>query len=166
MNLNKLKINLEIESLKIIKKDHLDIFLYESDLFEMRLKEEKIRADVFKSDFVIMEILWDKLFQVDTQDHEISKVLRQLFYTITHSSRGSDIKGFAEKQSGLLVLLLDSNLTAAHRMVRRISEKFRTEGLNQYIHEKAFTQTFDCAFYSGEHQQFQIVDMNIPSFNI
>ena len=107
---------------EIIRKCHFNISIYTAEIFERRCQEEIIRSDEDKSSFVYLEFDFKtikEMFQTDEQNELFWEIFLE---SLTKNSRGSDIIGFLENNSGLGMLLLDSKLEGWNRVRGRIEQ--------------------------------------------
>ena len=106
----------------LIRKHKYNISIYTEDIFERRCQEEIIRSDEDNSSFVYLEmdfqLLQKEISDVDTQ----AQFWNVLFAALNNNSRGSDILGFLEHESGIGMLLLDSKLEGWNRVKGRIEQ--------------------------------------------
>ena len=107
----------------LIRKHKYNISIYTEEIFERRCQEEIIRSDEDNSSFVYLEfdfeILQKEMPDIDTQ----LQFWDVFFAALNNSSRGSDIIGFLEHESGIGMLLLDSKLDGWNRVKGRIEQK-------------------------------------------
>ena len=106
----------------LIRKHKYNISIYTEDIFERRCQEEIIRSDEDNSSFVYLEmdfqLLQKEISDIDTQ----AQFWNVLFAALNNNSRGSDILGFLEHESGIGMLLLDSKLEGWNRVKGRIEQ--------------------------------------------
>lgn len=107
----------------LIRKHKYNISIYTEEIFERRCQEEIIRSDEDNSSFVYLEfdfeVLQKEMPDIDTQ----LQFWNVFFAALNNSSRGSDIVGFLEHESGIGMLLLDSKLDGWNRVRGRIEQK-------------------------------------------
>ena len=107
---------------EIIRNRHFNISIYTAEIFERRCQEEIIRSDEDKSSFVYLEFDFKTIkdmLKTDVQNEIFWEVFLE---SLTKNSRGSDIIGFLENNSGLGMLLLDSKLEGWNRVRGRIEQ--------------------------------------------
>ena len=106
----------------LIRKHKYNISIYTEDIFERRCQEEIIRSDEDNSSFVYLEmdfqLLQKEISDIDTQ----TQFWNVFFAALNNNSRGSDIVGFLEHESGIGMLLLDSKLEGWNRVKGRIEQ--------------------------------------------
>jgi hypothetical protein len=107
---------------EIIRKCHFNISIYTAEIFERRCQEEIIRSDEDKSSFVYLEFDFKTIKEMLKTDEQ-NEIFWEIFLeSLTKNSRGSDIIGFLENNSGLGMLLLDSKLEGWNRVRGRIEQ--------------------------------------------
>lgn len=104
-----------------IKKQKYGIVIYPNDLFELRVQEEMIRADEYKSFFVYVEMDFRAIRAALPSDEE-EKFWKAVFSSFATKGRGSDVIGFLENESGIGLVLLDSMMDGWHRLAGRFKE--------------------------------------------
>ncbi len=104
-----------------IKKQKYGIVIYPNDLFELRVQEEMIRADEYKSFFVYVEMDFRAIRAALPSDEE-EKFWRAVFSSFATKGRGSDVVGFLENKSGIGLILLDSKMEGWRRLAGRFKE--------------------------------------------
>ena len=107
---------------EIIRKCRFNISIYTAEIFERRCQEEIIRSDEDKSSFVYLEFDFKtikEMFKTDEQNELFWEIFLE---SLTKNSRGSDIIGFLENNSGLGMLLLDSKIEGWNRVRGRIEQ--------------------------------------------
>ncbi len=104
-----------------IKKQKYGIVIYPNDLFELRVQEEMIRADEYKSYFVYAEMDFKAIREALPKDKEeiFWKAVLKGFAT---KGRASDVIGFLENESGIGLIMLDSKMDGWLRLVGRFKE--------------------------------------------
>ena len=106
----------------LIRKHKYNISIYTEDIFERRCQEEIIRSDEDNSSFVYLEIDF-QLLQKEITDMDTQTQFWNVFFAaLNNNSRGSDIVGFLEHESGIGMLLLDSKLEGWNRLKGRIEQ--------------------------------------------
>ena len=107
---------------EIIRNRHFNISIYTAEIFERRCQEEIIRSDEDKSSFVYLEFDFKTIKDMLKTDEQ-NEIFWEIFLeSLTKNSRGSDIIGFLENNSGLGMLLLDSKLEGWNRVRGRIEQ--------------------------------------------
>ena len=106
----------------LIKKHQYNISIYTEDIFERRCQEEIIRSDEDKSSFVYLEFDFKTIKEMLKTDEQNEIFWEVFLESLTKNSRGSDIIGFLENNSGLGMLLLDSKLEGWNRVRGRIEQ--------------------------------------------
>ena len=96
--------------------------LFEIIRFERRCQEEIIRSDEDKSSFVYLEFDFKTIKEMLKTDEQNEIFWEVFLESLTKNSRGSDIIGFLENNSGLGMLLLDSKLEGWNRVRGRIEQ--------------------------------------------
>ena len=107
---------------EIIRKCHFNISIYTAEIFERRCQEEIIRSDEDKSSFVYLEFDFKTIKEMLKTDEQNEIFWEVFLESLTKNSRGSDIIGFLENNSGLGMLLLDSKLEGWNRVRGRIEQ--------------------------------------------
>ena len=107
----------------LIRKHKYSISIYTEEIFERRCQEEIIRSDEDNSSFVYLEFDFETLKKELPDEGEFTQFWNSLFAVLSSGSRGSDIVGFLEHESGLGMLLLDSKLDGWQRVMGRIEQK-------------------------------------------
>ncbi len=107
---------------EIIRKCHFNISIYTAEIFERRCQEEIIRSDEDKSSFVYLEFDFKTIKEMLKTDEQNEIFWEVFLESLTKNSRGSDIIGFLENDSGLGMLLLDSKLEGWNRVRGRIEQ--------------------------------------------
>ncbi len=104
-----------------IKKQKYGIVIYPNDLFELRVQEEMIRADGYRSFFVYVEMDFLAIRDTLPQDEE-EKFWKAVFRGFATKGRGSDVVGFLENESGIGLIMLDSKMDGWRRLAGRFKE--------------------------------------------
>jgi hypothetical protein len=107
---------------EIIRKCRFNISIYTAEIFERRCQEEIIRSDEDKSAFVYLEFDFKTIKEMLKTDEQNEIFWEVFLESLTKNSRGSDIIGFLENNSGLGMLLLDSKLEGWNRVRGRIEQ--------------------------------------------
>ena len=107
---------------EIIRKCHFNISIYTAEIFERRCQGEIIRSDEDKSSFVYLEFDFKTIKEMLKTDEQNEIFWEVFLESLTKNSRGSDIIGFLENNSGLGMLLLDSKLEGWNRVRGRIEQ--------------------------------------------
>ena len=110
------------ELFKLIRKHHFNISIYTEEIFERRCQEEIIRSDEDRSSFVYLEFDFKTIKEMLKTDEQNEIFWEVFLESLTKNSRGSDIIGFLENNSGLGMLLLDSKLEGWNRVRGRIEQ--------------------------------------------
>ena len=107
----------------LIRKHKYGISIYTEEIFERRCQEEIIRSDEDNSSFVYLEFDFETLKKELPDESEYAQFWNSIFAVLSSGSRGSDIVGFLEHESGIGMLLLDSKLDGWLRVKGRIEQK-------------------------------------------
>ena len=107
---------------EIIRKCRFNISIYTAEIFERRCQEEIIRSDEDRSSFVYLEFDFKTIKEMLKTDEQNEIFWEVFLESLTKNSRGSDIIGFLENNSGLGMLLLDSKLEGWNRVRGRIEQ--------------------------------------------
>lgn len=107
----------------LIRKHKYNISIYTEEIFERRCQEEIIRSDEDNSSFVYLEFDFETLKKELADEASFIQFWNSFFSVLNNGSRGSDIVGFLEHESGLGMLLLDSKLNGWERIKGRIEQK-------------------------------------------
>ncbi len=107
----------------LIRKHKYNISIYTEEIFERRCQEEIIRSDEDNSSFVYLEFDFETLRKELPDEDKFNQFWKALFSVLNSGSRGSDIIGFLEHESGIGMLLLDSKLDGWLRVKGRIEQK-------------------------------------------
>ena len=107
----------------LIRKHKYNISIYTEEIFERRCQEEIIRSDEDNSSFVYLEFDFESLRKEMPDDEKFNQFWKAFFSVLSSGSRGSDIVGFLEHESGLGMLMLDSKLDGWQRVKGRIEQK-------------------------------------------
>ncbi|WP_405343443.1 hypothetical protein [Fibrobacter sp.] len=107
----------------LIRKHKYNISIYTEEIFERRCQEEIIRSDEDDSSFVYLEFDFETLKRELSDEGSFIQFWNSFFSVLNSGSRGSDIIGFLEHESGLGMLLLDSKLDGWQRIKGRIEQK-------------------------------------------
>ena len=125
-----------------IKKQKYGITVYPADLFELRIQEEMIRTDEAHGFFVYIEVSFVKVRETLKDENAEYDFWKAFLKSLATKNRGSDSYGLLQGNSGIGLLLLDSEMQGWYRLKGRIQEFCRltigdvSETLNQGI--KAF----------------------------
>ena len=120
----------------LIRKHKYSISIYTEEIFERRCQEEIIRSDEDNSSFVYLEFDFESLKKELPDEDVFMQFWDSLFAVLSSGSRGSDIVGFLEHESGLGMLLLDSKLDGWQRVKGRIEQKTDNNGKVKAILDK------------------------------
>jgi len=115
----------------LIRKHKYNISIYTEEIFERRCQEEIIRSDEDNSSFVYLELDFETLKKELSGEGEFTQFWNSVFAVLSNGSRGSDIVGFLEHESGLGMLLLDSKLDGWQRIKGRIEQKYGASNLEK-----------------------------------
>ena len=107
---------------EIIRKCHFNISIYTAEIFERRCQEEIIRSDEDRSSFVYLEFDFKTIKEMLKTDEQNEIFWEVFLESLTKNSRGSDIIGFLENNTGLGMLLLDSKIEGWNRVRGRIEQ--------------------------------------------
>ena len=107
----------------MMKELLFNISIYTEEIFERRCQEEIIRSDEDNSSFVYLEFDFETLKNELADEASFIQFWNSFFSVLNSGSRGSDIVGFLEHESGLGMLLLDSKLDGWERIKGRIEQK-------------------------------------------
>ena len=107
---------------EIIRKCHFNISIYTAEIFERRCQEEIIRSDEDKTSFVYLEFDFKTIQSMFSNEGQNELFWEIFLESLTKNSRGSDIVGFLENNSGLGMLLLDSKIDGWNRILGRIEQ--------------------------------------------
>ncbi len=108
------------ELFNLIKNNNYNISIYTEEIFERRCQEEIIRSDEDNSFFVYVEFNFEAIHNI-LPIEENEKLFWQCFFdAISKDTRGSDILGFLEQDSGVGLLMLDSKINGWTRVRGRI----------------------------------------------
>src|SRR5574344_12464 len=105
-----------------IKNQKYGIVVYPTELFDLRIQEEMIRADESKEYFVYVEVNFAKIRETLKTDGDEVTFWKAFLKSLATTSRGSDIYGILEKESGFGLVLLDSKMDGWIRLEGRIRE--------------------------------------------
>ena len=97
----------------LIRKHKYNISIYTEEIFERRCQEE----------IVYLEFDFETLKKELADEASFIQFWNSFFSVLNSGSRGSDIVGFLEHESGLGMLLLDSKLDGWERIKGRIEQK-------------------------------------------
>ena len=120
----------------LIRKHKYSISIYTEEIFERRCQEEIIRSDEDNSSFVYLELDFETLKRELPDEGEFTQFWNSIFAVLNSGSRGSDIVGFLEHESGIGMLLLDSKLDGWQRVKGRIEQKTDNNGKVKDILDK------------------------------
>ena len=115
----------------LIRKHKYNISIYTEEIFERRCQEEIIRSDEDNSSFVYLEFDFETLKRELPDEGNFIQFWDSFFSVLSSGSRGSDIIGFLEHESGLGMLLLDSKLDGWERIKGRIEQKSAVNNLEK-----------------------------------
>jgi hypothetical protein len=129
---------------ELVRKKKFDFYLYEYPVFELRIKEEIVRTDLFGSPFIYMEILFTDMFTESAGVVEITNVWECVLELLSQVVRGSDVKGFIRDDSGVGLLLLDSDKVVVQNLRTKLIEHLKHMGLDVYLKDST-----DATFIDG-----------------
>lgn len=104
-----------------IKKQKYGIVVYPNDLFELRVQEEMIRADEYKSYFVYAEMDFRAIRDSLPKDEE-ENFWEAVLRSFASKGRASDVIGLLENENGIGLIMLASKMDGWHRLVGRFKE--------------------------------------------
>ncbi len=110
-----------------------DFYLYSSENISRRIYEERARAELFGKAFTYAEIPFSNLVRSACNHENERKVWKAILYCLASELRGSDIRGFAENNRGIALLLLDSEEASLDRFIRRIEKELDRRNLLKYL---------------------------------
>lgn len=104
-----------------IRKQKYGLAIYPSDLFDLRIQEEMIRADEHRSYFVYAEMFFSAVKDalVENEEEAFWDAVLRAFAT---NGRGSDVMGLLENESGIGIILHDSQMVGWNRLLGRFRE--------------------------------------------
>lgn len=105
-----------------IKNHKYDLILYPAEFFELRVQEEIIRSDEYKTSFVYIEMDFNKIKTSLKDDAEELAFWEAALRSMAIKKRGSDVIGFLPDDAGIGLLLLDSKMEGWQRLQGRILE--------------------------------------------
>lgn len=105
-----------------IKNHKYDLILYPAEFFELRIQEEIVRTDEYKSSFVYVEMDFNRIKTTLKDDTEELAFWEAALRSMAIKKRGSDVLGFLQDDAGIGLLLLDSKMEGWIRLQGRISE--------------------------------------------
>lgn len=108
------------ELFNLIKKNNYNISIYTEEIFERRCQEEIIRSDDDKSFFVYVELTFEAIRKILPIEENENLFWQCFIEALDKDTRGSDILGFLENESGVGLLLLDSKIDGWVRVRGRI----------------------------------------------
>jgi len=112
----------------LIRKHKYEISIYTAEIFERRCQEEIIRSDEDNSSFVYLEFDFDAIHKALPDENNYDQFWEITLEALNKSRRVSDIVGFLEKENGLGMLLLDSQLEGWNRVKGRIQQTANVHG--------------------------------------
>ena len=129
-----------------IKKQKYGIVIYPNDLFELRVQEEMIRADEYKSYFVYAEMDFRAIRDALPNDEE-EKFWKAVLKSFATKGRGSDVIGFLENDNGIGLIMLDSRIDGWRRLVGRCKE-FAKDSVSDVTRQRNTVKAFVDPAYS------------------
>jgi len=105
-----------------IKNHKYDLIMYPAEFFELRIQEEIVRTDEYKSSFVYVEMDFKKIKASLRDDEDELAFWEAALRSMAIKKRGSDVLGFLQDDAGVGLLLLDSKMEGWIRLQGRISE--------------------------------------------
>lgn len=105
-----------------IKNHKYDLIIYPAEFFELRIQEEIVRTDEYKSSFVYVEMDFKKIKASLRDDEDELAFWEAALRSMAIKKRGSDVLGFLQDDAGVGLLLLDSKMEGWIRLQGRISE--------------------------------------------
>jgi hypothetical protein len=105
-----------------IKNHKYDLIMYPAEFFELRIQEEIVRTDEYKSSFVYVEMDFKKIKTSLRDDEDELAFWEAALRSMAIKKRGSDVLGFLQDDAGVGLLLLDSKMEGWIRLQSRISE--------------------------------------------
>ena len=138
---------------QLLHKFKFEYYIYESNMFERRVAEEKLRADAYSLGFVYFEIYFANLIKEGTHEEITKKIWKVILRVLADFVRGSDVKGFLKDNIGIGVLLLDSQEGAIQRISKRIETRLANENLEPYVCDFLEAKVFRESIYSGLENQ-------------
>lgn len=104
-----------------IQRQKYGLVIYPANFFDLRIQEEMIRADDAKSFFVYAELDFEAIRQKLSESEE-KKFWESVLKSFATKGRGSDVIGMLEKDRGIGLLLLDSQMDGWSRLCDSICE--------------------------------------------
>lgn len=104
-----------------------EFFLYPWHLLELRLQEEMIRSDRSGSPFCFVELDFAHVERI-WPDSGAARMFCAVFLDVlATNARGSDIKGYLEKDRGIGVAFLDSHLNGWQQFYTRLEARIQQD---------------------------------------
>lgn len=129
-----------------------EFYVYDPELFEQRLREEKLRADLLDTSFAYLEIPFSEMFSDDLRPEELRPAWRAVMLGMTMLMRGSDVKGFLGDDRGLGFLFLDSTAAPAARLFENLRRYLSDVHLEARIHPALLARkSFPFVVYRGRN---------------
>ncbi len=135
---------------ELMKSFSNEYYIYGPKLFDQRLHEEKLRADVMNTAFTYLEIAFDELFVPDLDHADLKSLWRAIMRGMTMLLRGSDVKGFLHEDRGLGILFLDSLNAPAERLLGNLRRYLAEERLEDRLNPRLLEHGFPYVVYKGK----------------
>lgn len=126
-----------------------EYYVYSPELFELRIREERLRADLMQGAFSYLEIDFRDLFTDELEQSELKLLWRSMMQAMRLLVRGSDVKGFLRDDRGLGVLFLDTTTPPIGRLFAAFRRHLTSAGLSHRLRPDLSEHSFPISSYVG-----------------
>ena len=135
--------------LELVPRFRHEFHLYDPEVFEQRIHEEKLRADHLGTSFVYFELLFNDVFVDDIPRKEFRRLWEVVLASLIRLVRGSDVKGFLAHDRGIGILFLDCAEAPTVRLIEQVRERLTREGLGDKIRSYASGEFYQIFGYAA-----------------
>ena len=118
--------------IKLSDQYRKDFYLYGPENISRRILEERIRNEAFGNSFTYFEIPYKGLIREHCSLENEKKVWKTVLFCLSTEIRGCDLKGFAEENRGIAIILMDSSEKSLPKFLDRFSEELNRRNLLKY----------------------------------
>jgi hypothetical protein len=119
--------------IKLSDQYRKDFYLYGPENLSRRILEERVRNEVFGNSFTYFEIPYKNLVRDHCSIENQKSVWKTVLFCLSTEIRGCDLKGFAEENRGLAIVLLDSQTASLPNFLKRLNEELNRRNLLKYV---------------------------------
>lgn len=126
-----------------------EYYVYSPELFELRIREERLRADLLQGSFSYVELGFEQIFTEELTQSELKPLWRSLMQAMRLLVRGSDVKGFLKDDRGIGILFLDTTNPPISRLFAAFRRHLTSADLSHRLRSDLNLQEITTWIYTG-----------------